>query len=599
MSNLQEHTNAKPKFYNYPTPKYTEHPYQSPEDPKNPVVRGPALNYAASIISSVTAVQTYLWNNTGFNRLQGKPELDNVVPRYDPTVIPIEEEDAASAPLDTEACTNRVPSRDSAGRFYSVYDYHEAYKSHKLTPTAVVEALLPLIRRDVQSPSKHSIAWLETRVDLVQKAAEASTQRYKDGKPLGVLDGVPVAVKDEVDMKGYKKTLGTKRDLTSKDDVTSFCVTKWEEAGAINLGKLTMHELGLDTTNNNPNHGTPLNPYNPHYYTGGSSGGSGYAVGAGLIPFALGADAGGSIRIPSNYCGIFGLKTSHGRVSGAPTPSLASTTDVLGPMAANMADLAIAYHTMAQPDPSNPTSALFPTPKPLSLSTPRKKVLGIYKTWFDRADAPVRALCQSAIDHLTGKLGYEVVDISIPLIHEGQSAHALTVLSEIGSSFPDVTGLTAPNKVLISVGLRAQSADFLAAQKLRHILMQHLAALWQTHPGMVIVTPVTPNAGWHIAAQGDLKYGVSDGNMSIRSMEYVWMANFTGCPALSCPVGYADAKEGEGKIPVGLMGMGEWGSEANLIEWGFDGEAWLNNGLEGGRKRSEAWVDVLGLAGEK
>jgi Asp-tRNA(Asn)/Glu-tRNA(Gln) amidotransferase A subunit family amidase len=122
----------------------------------------------------------------------------------------------------------------------------------------------------------------------VQKAAEASTARYGAGKPLGVLDGVPIAVKDEVDVEGYKKCYGSKKDFTTKFDQTSWCVAKWEEQGAVLVGKTNMHEIGMDTTNLNTTYGTPLNPYNDHYYTGGSSGGSGYAVGAGLVPFALG-----------------------------------------------------------------------------------------------------------------------------------------------------------------------------------------------------------------------------------------------------------------------------------------------------------------------
>ncbi|KAF2090956.1 amidase signature enzyme [Saccharata proteae CBS 121410] len=566
-----------PRFYNYPTPKRTDLPYRSPEAPKNPVVRGLPLSVGASLISSVNLIQTYLWNNTGFNKLRGRPELENVVPRYDPTVIPIQ------------------PAAAVASRFYSVYDFHAAYKSGKLTPVDVFEALLPLIRRDISSPSAHSTAWIDLNIDIVKAAAADSAQRWASGKSIGVLDGVPIAVKDEVDLAGHKKRIGTKLDFTDPADVTSFCVQKWVDAGAIVLGKLNMHELGLDTTNNNPNHGTPLNPYNERYYTGGSSGGSGYAVGAGLIPFALGADGGGSIRIPSNYCGIYGLKTSHGRVSGRPSPALASTTGVMGPMAANMTDLEIAYRTMAIPDPENPSSALFPQPTPHT--GPRPKLLGIYKTWFDRADPPVRQACQKALDYMTSTLGYQVIDISIPLLHEGQSAHALTILNEIASSHhPCDPSLTPANKILLSVGSHASAADFLAAQRVRTLLMQHLAALWQEHPGLLIVSPTTPNAGWKISGgKSDLSYGVTDGNMSIRSMEFVWMANFVGAPALNVPVGYV---ESEG-VPMGLMAMGEWGSEDVLIEWGFDGERWLNEGLEGGRKRPGAWVDVLGLAREE
>lgn len=207
--------------------------------------------------------------------------------------------------------------------FSSSLDYHEAYKSGKRTPLDVVEDLLPLIRRDVKDATNHSIAFLSTKVDLVRKAAEESTQRYISGKPLSPMDGVPMAVKDEEDLTGYTKCLSSKLDFTNKNDVTSYCVQKWLDAGAICLGKTTMHELGMDTTNNNPIFGTPRNPNNANYYCGGSSGGSAYSVAAGLLPFSMGNDGGGSIRIPAGYCGLYGLKPSHGRVSIRPSSNLA------------------------------------------------------------------------------------------------------------------------------------------------------------------------------------------------------------------------------------------------------------------------------------
>jgi len=253
---------------------------------------------------------------------------------------------------------------------------------------------------------------------------------------------------------------------------------------------------------------------------------------------------------------------------------------------------------MATPDPSQPSSSRFPPPRPHT--GPRRKLLGIYRTWFDRADASVLNVCYAALDHYKS-LGYELVDISIPLLPEGQTAHAITSLCEISlASDGPLTDFSAPNKILISVGRQTPALDFLLAQKLRNLLMQHLAYLFTTYPELIIVTPTTANAGWRIAAgNADLKYGVSDANATMRSMEFVWLANFTGCPALSAPVGYVDVGgDGDGIMPVGLMGMGEWGSEDALTEWGRDGEGILSgDGREGdGMRRPEGWVDALGIA---
>lgn len=306
----------------------------------------------------------------------------------------------------------------------------------------------------------------------------------------------------------------------------------------------------------------------------------------GLVPITHGADGGGSIRIPSSNCGIYGLKPTHGRISGSPTLRLASTVGVLGPLASNMHDLDIAYRTMAAPDPDNPISACFAPPG--TAYPPRPRVLGICKPWFDRADPAVLNPCYAALHHYEAQ-GYTLVDIGIPYLAEGQTAHAITILAEIGSGLSNnVAGLSAPNKIVLSVGAQTPASDFILAQKLRNMLMQHLAFLFKKHPGMIIVTPTTPNAGRRISGgEGDLVYGVSDANMSMRSMEYVWLANFTGCPAMNIPVGYADPLEGEGRIPIGMMGLGEWGREDELIEWGYLGES-----VEGAIAKPENWVDI-------
>lgn len=138
-----------------------------------------------------------------------------------------------------------VAKRKGNNGYYTSADYHALYLSGGLTPTAVVETLLPLVRRDVQPAGKHSTAFLESQVEIIRAAAEASSERYKKGQPLGPLDGIPIAVKDEVHITGYKRTLGTNLDFKAGSDATSWCVTQWQDAGAIVIGKTTMHELGL------------------------------------------------------------------------------------------------------------------------------------------------------------------------------------------------------------------------------------------------------------------------------------------------------------------------------------------------------------------
>ena len=193
-------------------------------------------------------MQGILWSNAGFAKLRDRPELDDVDPRYEPTCIKSTRsghKSPNSSGLTSEDWSIKKPS---GSVFYSSLDYHEAYKSGSVTPIAVAEALLPLIRRDVKDATSHSTAFLSTKVDLVRKAAEESTQRYKADKPRSPIDGVPMAVKDEEDLTGYEKCLASKLDFTDKNDSTSYCVQNWIEAGAICLGKTTMHELGMDVS---------------------------------------------------------------------------------------------------------------------------------------------------------------------------------------------------------------------------------------------------------------------------------------------------------------------------------------------------------------
>ncbi|CZT03894.1 hypothetical protein WAI453_011006 [Rhynchosporium graminicola] len=591
-----------PRFFGYPRAvEGPTIPYQKKKD-ANPAFSGIILVIGAWIVSRLEFIQRHLWANAGFNGLRGLPYLKDYPERYDPTVIPLAVGNSTSEPQTLDLKSFPIAPANSPGRYRSTAEYHTMYLSGELTPTAVIESLLPLIRRDISQSSHHSVAFIDSNVDEIIAEAAASTLRYKNKTPLGILDGVPTAIKDETDVAGYRSRNGRRPNdqLFKIAEKSSHPVQNLRNAGAIVMGKLNMHELGADTTNNNPTWGTPRNPHNSQYYTGGSSGGAGYVVSAGLVPFAMGVDGGGSIRIPSSFCGIYGLKPSHNRLE-----DLGCTVADSGPLAATISDLEIAYRTMANPDPSDPTCSLFVKPSKASIN--RHKVIGIYKEWFNRADPAVLALCNEVVNYYEKQLGYTIIDITIPYIPQGQLAHAFTILSEMASraranpaSPTDwLADLNPANQVLIAVGAQTPAQDFLLAQQLRNMLMQHLAFLYQQHPGLIIVTPTNPMAGWPIGSENDLKYGVTDGNRSVRSMEYVWLANFCGNPAISCPVGYVEPEKGEGKVPVGIMAMGEWGSEMDLLAWGTECESWLNGtgkGQGGGRQRPAAWEDAIGNA---
>ncbi|KAH6618189.1 amidase signature domain-containing protein [Chaetomium sp. MPI-SDFR-AT-0129] len=558
-------------------------------------------------------IRELIWRNTGFNSLRDIiPYIEEYEPWYEPQIVPVTENAATGAPdAEAEAEAEELPAsmaRFPKVKYYSVADYRKLYLSGTLTPTEVAETLLPLIRRDVPNPTQHSKAFFDTRVDKVLAAARASTERYKAGQSLGPLDGVPTAVKDEYDLEGYRTTLGSRNTYCTPDDghETTWCAARLEATGAVNLGKLSMHEFGLDTTGNNPIHGTPRNPHNSGYYTGGSSSGTAYAVGAGLIPIGLGSDGGGSVRIPASLCGVFGIKPTHGRLSFRPGPNHCITCACLGPLAGDMASLAAVFSVVAAPHPSSPFPPL-PTPLALRMPSADNKPatpLGIPHDWLTRSTPAIQTLFHTFIRQLLSfpNTNYTLVPVSIPFLREGQIAHAMTVLTDAAALLPSSRGLTAANRVLLCLGRTTPASDYLLAQKLRRLLMQHLAWLWKEHPGMVLLTPTTACEGLPIAGSGDnsgeMRWGVNDGDRTMQSMEYVWLANFCGLPSLSVPMGFVQAKgkrkgkSEEGDIPIGLMATGEWCSEEALLQLGLVMEE------VGGerRRRPNSWVDVVGDA---
>lgn len=317
---------------------------------------------------------------------------------------------------------------------------------------------------------------------------------------------------------------------------------------------------------------------------------------AGIVPVCVGTDAGGSIRIPASFGGVYGLKPSHHR-----TMRSASTMCVTGPIASSAADLTIAYRLMSQPNPACKTQGQFGLSMPPQPSS--KRVMGVFRDWWSAADAPVAKLCDQAVAYLTNTHGYEVVDISIPYLPESQLAHSILCSVEMAEAArrraPDWLGLCATtNHLVLPVAAHTSAAHYLKFNALRTVLMRHLAFLFQEHPGLLIVTPTTPLNGWP-RAPGDDAYGLSDLGTTTRNMMYIFLANMTGTPSVTAPIGYANPQQGQGKLPVGLLATGEWGSEEQLLAWARDAEEYLHDGYEQGRRRPDAWADVLSLATAK
>lgn len=226
-------------------------------------------------------------------------------------------------------------------------DIAKAVTSGKLSARDATEAALVRIKQHDTILN----SFTDVTVDRARAKARAIDADIAAGKAVGPLAGVPFAVKNLFDVAGLPTRAGSKinRDLPpAKRDAT--LIERMEAAGAVLVGALNMGEYAYDFTGENVHDGPSRNPHDTSRMTGGSSGGSGSAVGGALVPIALGSDTNGSIRVPSSFCGIFGLKPTYGRLSRARSFPFVASLDHLGPFARSVTDLALAYDAMQGPD---------------------------------------------------------------------------------------------------------------------------------------------------------------------------------------------------------------------------------------------------------
>src|SRR5246500_5744457 len=239
----------------------------------------------------------------------------------------------------------------------SASEIASAVNSGKLSALSVTEAALARIAK--HNPVLNSFT--DVTADRARAKARMVDAAITVGQKPGPLAGVPFAVKNLFDVQGLPTRAGSKinRDLkASPRDAT--LIERMEAAGAVMVGALNMGEYAYDFTGENVHDGPSRNPHDVTRMTGGSSGGSGAAVGGGLVPLALGSDTNGSIRVPSSFCGIFGLKPTYGRLSRARTFPFVASLHHLGPFARNVRDLALSYDAMQGHDPDDPACARRP-----------------------------------------------------------------------------------------------------------------------------------------------------------------------------------------------------------------------------------------------
>jgi len=430
----------------------------------------------------------------------------------------------------------------------------------EVSPVEVLDATLARIDR--LEPKLN--CFVTVLRDEARAAAQEAERAIAAGNYRGPLHGIPVALKDIFELAGSRTTASSKIMAAHVSQSDCTVARRLKDAGAVIVGKTNLHEFAIGVTTNNPHFGPTRNPWDTSRIPGGSSGGSGAAVAASLCTAATGTDTGGSIRIPSFYCGIVGLKPTFGRVSKAGVVVLSWTLDHTGPMTKSVEDAAIFMQAIAGYDPADPSSADVPVPdfrqavgrevKGLRLGVPRE-------FFFDAVEPEVESAVRAAIATLEG-LGVTVEEISLPHIHYTPGAFSAIIQSE-AAAFHEPWLTTRPQdygadvRARLEAGRTILATQYVNAQRARTVIKGDFErALAKVD---AIATPTVPAVAVPI---GEETVQIKGKTYELRptANRLTSPINMTGLPAISLPCGFS-----ANGLPIGMQLVGRAFDEPMLL----------------------------------
>lgn len=445
------------------------------------------------------------------------------------------------------------------------------------TPSAALERTLAVITE--KDTDVH--AYLEVYEDVKEQALVAD-RLYKEGGVTAPLLGIPVALKNNILVKGKKATAGSKilENYIASYDAT---VTKrLMDAGAIIVGAVNQDEFAMGSSTENSAFGPTKNPLDLSRVPGGSSGGSAAAVAMGSVPVALGTDTGGSIRLPASFCGLVGLKTTYGRVSRNGLIAMGSSLDQAGPFGNSVADVETVFDVIKGEDSFDATTYKEGTYAEVPLKPTYR--IGIPRDFLKGIESDVMKVFEDAEARLVS-LGHEIVDVQLPMMEKGLAAYYIVMPAEVSSNLARYDGVRfglhvdgrdllddyertraqgfgpeVKRRILLGTYLLSSGyydAYYGKAEQVRVVMREELASAYEVVD--CILTPTAPMPAWKIGEKSDpLSMYLAD--------IFTVPANLTGVPAISLPFG-AVSREGK-ELPIGIQLMAPHDGERRLFDLG-------------------------------
>lgn len=448
---------------------------------------------------------------------------------------------------------------------------HQGLKDKKFSSVELTRAFLNRIKKEDTS------AFLEVTEDLALSQAKQVDKDIALKKDIHILAGIPMAVKDNILVKGIKTTCASKilEKYIAPYDAT--CIKKLKGLGVVILGKTNLDEFAMGASTENSAFFPTKNPHDLKRVPGGSSGGSAAAVANDLCCYALGSDTGGSIRQPASFCGVVGLKPTYGTVSRYGLVAFASSLDQIGPITKTAEDAKIVYKVISGKDPKDSTSV--ESKFPVSSFQFPKLNIGVPKEYFIKGiDKGVEKIIKQAIKKME-ELGAKIEEISLPHSKYAIPVYYLINTSEASANLARYDGikygLSKNSKDLLGVYLKTRGQGFgdevktrimlgtyalssgyydayyLKAQKVRTLIKNDFEKAFKKVD--VVLSPTAPTPAFKLGEK------VSDPLAMYLEDVFTAPANLVGLPAISVPAGFAD------NLPVGLHLMGRMFQENNIL----------------------------------